>query len=85
MEKLIEIALHDEDWQVRRDAIQKIDYDSLSAGDKKDSSIFICMIRMPASDPLPWIGSPLLTCILDSMRMRIPQRSRRCHMKSTEP
>lgn len=35
MEKLIEIALHDEDWQVRRDAIQKIDYDSLSAGDKK--------------------------------------------------
>ena len=35
MEKLIEIALHDEDWQVRRDAIQKIDYDLLSAGDKK--------------------------------------------------
>ena len=35
MEKLIEIALHDEDWQVRRDAVQKIDYDSLSAGDKK--------------------------------------------------
>ena len=35
MEKLIEIALHDEDWQVRRDAVQKIDYDSLSASDKK--------------------------------------------------
>lgn len=35
MEKLIEIALHDEDWHVRRDAVQKIDYDSLSAGDKK--------------------------------------------------
>ena len=35
MEKLIEIALHDEDWSARRDAVQKIDYDSLSAGDKK--------------------------------------------------
>ena len=35
MEKLIEIALNDEDWRARRDAVQKIDYDSLSAADKK--------------------------------------------------
>ena len=85
MEKLIEIALHDEDWQVRRDAVQKIDYDSLSAGDKKVSSTFISMIRMTASVLPPWKGSPLLTRILATMRMRVPQRSRRCHMKSTEP
>ena len=85
MEKLIEIALHDEDWQVRRDAVQKIDYDSLSAGDKKNSSIFISMIRVTASDLPPWKGSPLFTLKLTPMRMRIPQRSRRCHMKSTEP